>query len=306
MAPHVVLPPRGPRLGGSAGSRLVLVAALLWLAGTQIASAQRVSGRLLDLESNDPIPGGILTLLSPDRTEIATAVSDAEGHWSFETPAAGVYYIAARRIGYQPWVSGAFEIEQGDDVTSVFHLRALAVMLDPVEVRTAALRRYLASAGFYERQRGNFGHFVGPEDIEKRQATRVTDLLTAIPGVNLAQTTPGGVGPTHVQLRGSNLSQGGLCRPRVFVDGLMYSRGDARPVRLREGEEFEQLLADQMQRIDQALSLDDIGHPSIIAAIEVYRSASQVPVQFGGTSVETLCGVIVIWTRTGTIRIGRR
>jgi hypothetical protein len=56
--------------------------------------------------------------------------------------------------------------------------------------------------------------------------------------------------------------------------------------------------------MDEALSLDDIGHPSTIAAVEVYRSASQVPVQFGGTSVETLCGVIVIWTRTGRLRVG--
>ncbi len=41
----------------------------------------------------------------------------------------------------------------------------------------------------------------------------------------------------------------------------------------------------------------------MILAIEVYRSATEVPVQFGGTSVETLCGVIVIWTRTGSARV---
>jgi hypothetical protein len=209
-----------------------------------------------------------------------------------------VYQIAAVRIAYEPWVSGPFEIVAGDDLQSVFHLRPLAIVLDPIEVRAAALRQHLASAGFYDRQRGNFGHFIGPDDIDKRAASRVTDLLTAIPGVNLASTTEGGVGPRHVQLRGSNLSQGGLCRPRVFVDGLMYSRGDSRPVRLREGEESEQFV-DRLQRMDQGLSLDDIGHPSVIAAVEVYRSASQVPVQFGGASTETLCGVIVIWTRTG-------
>ena len=61
----------------------------------------------------------------------------------------------------------------------------------------------------------------------------------------------------------------------------------------------EARLESLMQRVDQAISLDDIGHPSTIAAIEIYRSATQVPVQFGGASVETLCGVIVIWTRTG-------
>jgi hypothetical protein len=47
------------------------------------------------------------------------------------------------------------------------------------------------------------------------------------------------------------------------------------------------------------LTIDDIAHPSTIAAIEVYRSGVQVPVQFGGNSVETQCGVIVVWTRVG-------
>jgi hypothetical protein len=61
-----------------------------------------------------------------------------------------------------------------------------------------------------------------------------------------------------------------------------------------------------LERLGPGLSLDDIGHPSTIAAIEVYRSATQVPVQFGGASVETLCGVIVVWTRTGRLRTGGR
>jgi hypothetical protein len=86
----------------------------------------------------------------------------------------------------------------------------------------------------------------------------------------------------------------------------MYSRGDARPVQRRDGDATERAEEDLMRRMDQALSLDDIGHPSTIAAIEVYRSASQIPVQFGGSSVETLCGVIVIWTRTGRMRLGGR
>jgi hypothetical protein len=84
----------------------------------------------------------------------------------------------------------------------------------------------------------------------------------------------------------------------------MYSRGDSRPVRVRPSDATERAV-DLEQRMDEALSLDDIGHPSTIAAIEVYRSATQVPVQFGGTSVETLCGVIVIWTRTGRMPSGR-
>lgn len=222
-------------------------------------------------------------------------MSDDEGDWRLDAPRPGVYYVAAKRLGYRPWMSTATNLRLGAEWSPVFHLQAVPVTLDPARARAVAIRQHLELNGFFERQKGNFGRFVTPEAIDRRQASRITDLLTAIPGVQLVVS--GNVGPAQIGLRGSSVTDGALCRPRVFVDGLMYSRGDSRPVRVRPTTATEQ--ADIEERVDRALSLDDIGHPSTIAAIEVYRSATQVPAQFGGTSVETLCGVIVIWTRTG-------
>lgn len=300
---HFPGPGRGRRSPAAAGYRAVL-AAILLLAGTQAATAQSIRGRLLDVVTGDPVRLGLLTLISPDNNTVATVLTDANGYWKLEAPMPGIYRVGAQRIGYRSWVSEPVEMAADDALDSVFHLEPMPVALDPIDVRARALREYLEHSGFFERQRGNFGHFVTPEDIDRRQAARVTDLLAAIPGVQRVYVTGGSVGPTQIQLRGSSLSQGGTCRPRVFVDGLMYSRGDSRPVRMSEDIATEQATDDLLQRMDQALSLDDIGHPSTIAAVEVYRSASQVPVQFGGTSVETLCGVIVIWTRTGRMRGG--
>ena len=222
-------------------------------------------------------------------------MSDTGGRWTLHARQPGTYFIAVRRLGYRPFVSPAMIIPTADPSSTVIRLDRLPVTLNPVEARAAAVRHNLELNGFFERQKGNFGHFVSPEAIDRRQASRVTDLLTVIPGVQLVVS--GNVGPAQIGLRGSSVTDGGLCRPRVFVDGLMYTRGDSRPVRLRSTTATEQ--GDLEERADRAISLDDIGHPSTIAAIEVYRSATQVPVQFGGTSVETLCGVIVIWTRTG-------
>jgi hypothetical protein len=266
-------------------------------AATQSARAQQVRGRLLDLETNRPIPSGVLTLHAADSSIVTTTVSDADGHWRFDAPRPGSYFIAARRLGYQPKLSSAMTIEAEAVLNTVVHLKQVPVSLDPIVARAAAIRRSLEYQGFFERQRSNFGHFVTPEAIDRRDAARITDLLTPIPGVQLVVAGTGNVGPAQISLRGSSLTDGALCRPRVFVDGLMYTRGDSRLVRVRESDARER--EDIEQRMDQALSLDDIGHPSTIAGIEVYRSATQVPVQFGGTSEETLCGVIVIWTRTG-------
>jgi len=260
--------------------------------------AQQVRGRLLDFATRAPIPAGVVLLYSADSSFVMRAVSDADGHWLLKATRPGAYYISARRLGYQPSVSAVMTLDARADVTSDVFLRVLPVRLDPVQTRAAIIRQQLEYNGFFERQRGNFGHFLGPDAIDRRQAARVTDLLSAIPGVQLVSAGGGGAGPTAVGLRGSSVTDAGLCRPRVFVDGLMYARGDSKTVRAQDFNATERAV-DMEQRMDQALSLDDIGHPTTIAGIEVYRSATQVPAQFGGTSVETLCGVIVIWTHTG-------
>ena len=289
---------RGSRRRGGAPRRAWVVAALLLHAAAGGAHAQHVRGRLLDRETNRPIAAGVLTLRAADSSVVMTAQSDADGHWRLEAPRPGTYTVAARRLGYGPWTSEPITLQAGAQWNQEVHLRAVPVELGVVSVQAMAIRRRLELNGFFERQQGNFGHFLTLEAIERRQASRVTDLLTPIPGVQLVVAGSGNVGPAQIALRGSSVTDAGLCRPRVFVDGLMYARGDSRPVRTRESDATERA-AELERRMDQTLSLDDIGHPSTIAGIEVYRSATQVPVQFGGTSVETLCGVIVIWTRTG-------
>ena len=281
------------------------VAAFLLHVAMSSADAQQIRGRLLDLETSRPIAAGVLTLFAADSSIVMTAVSDAGGHWRLDAPRPGVYYVGARRLGYRPLMSAAATLQGGAEWNPVFHLQAVPVTLDQVSAHAVAVRRNLELQGFFERQQGNFGHFLTPEAIERRQAARITDLLTPIPGVQLVAGGGGSVGPAQLALRGSSLTGGALCRPRVFVDGLMYARGDSRPARVR-GSDATERAEDLERRMDQALSLDDIGHPSTIAAIEVYRSATQVPAQFGGTSVETLCGVIVIWTHTGRTLTGAR
>lgn len=278
---------------------------LLALAGIRPASAQQLRGRLLDRESREPIAAGLVTLVAADGAQVAAVTTDDAGRWSIDAPTPGRYFVSAKRIGYQPWTSAPVDMKQNDDLTFVFQLHRVAVTLHPIEVSARSMRQYLERAGFYERQRADFGHFITPDAIEKRRAVRITDLLVSVPGVNLVRMTTGSVGALYVQLRGSNISDGGVCRPRVFVDGVLFARGDSRPARPERGASVERRVEERIQQLDQGMSLDDIGHPSTIAAIEVYRSATQVPVQFGGTSVGTLCGAIVFWTKTGTRRTFR-
>ena len=285
----------------SVASSLVLAAVLAGMSSLPL-TAQRLQGRLLDVDSNEPVTAGVLTLLGEDSEELLTVVTDQNGQWALEPPGPGTYFLRARRMGYQPWIAGPVQVSDGDELTWNYHVKRLAVRLDPVEVAATATRQYLELAGFYERQRADLGHFLTLEDIQRRGGSRVTDLLSGIPGVNVVQDAAGGMGTREVQLRGSYLSKGGQCRPRIYVDGLIYSRGDSRPKGMDDWGNPERTLEQNepnLNRIFSGARIDEIAHPQTIAAIEVYRSGAQVPVEFGGTSVETLCGVIVIWTRTG-------
>ncbi|HEX5726903.1 MAG TPA: hypothetical protein VFX98_15620, partial [Longimicrobiaceae bacterium] len=64
---------------------------------------------------------------------------------------------------------------------------------------------------------------------------------------------------------------GNNCPPRLFLDGVPASTGGP---------------------------IDEVIEPMNVEAIEVYRGAAEIPAQYGGSS--SACGVIVIWTRSGS------
>ncbi|MBE0592175.1 MAG: TonB-dependent receptor [Gemmatimonadales bacterium] len=284
------------------GATAAVLALLLTGLGRPV-EAQVLRGRLRDVDTNAPIAGGVMTLIGENGARLVSFVTGENGDYRLQAPGPGTYLIEARRLGYRLWIDGPVELRSGDDWETEYHLRAIPVQLDPVEVTAEATRYdpYLQQVGFFERQRSDFGHFVTREDIAARAPQKVTDVLISIPGVRLVPGA-GGLGRSAIELRGSLLSYGGVCHPRVFIDGLMVIRGDARP----RGQDIygmpeEGLMGDA--RGDPAermeIALDDVVMPDDIQGMEVYRSAAQVPVRFGGTSTETQCGVIVIWTRTG-------
>ena len=279
----------------------IVVAVLLLGASATAVAGQIVRGHLRDVRTNEPIPDGIVSLVACGGERVASALTGPEGAYRLAAPAAGCFLVEARRIGYQTWVDGPVELQSGDDWETECHLRPVAVPLAPLEVAGAPPLpdAFLARVGFYERQRSDFGHFISREQIEARAPKRITDLLAGLPGVRLV---PGasGLGRTGIALRGSLLSHGGSCHPRVFVDGIMVIRGDARRRGLDVFGLPEQATEAALPGVERPeIALDDVVQPEDVQAVEVYRSAAQVPVRFGGTSTSTQCGVIVIWTRRG-------
>jgi hypothetical protein len=106
-------------------------------------------------------------------------------------------------------------------------------------------------------QRGSFGVFLVQDEIRKLGATQPSDLFRTVPGVVVSTGSGGNV----LRIRG--------CQPMVWIDGTRVPGAE----------------------------LDEVIHPSEIAAIEFYPSNAGAPPQYLERQ-NRLCGTFLVWTKT--------
>lgn len=230
-----------------------------------LTPAAQVDGTMTELETNRPLAGVWVTLVSDVGDSVARFWSDSAGKFLLTAPAPGPYYVAARRLGYAPQTLGPFHLRMGHAVEVEVSLRPLVVGLEPITVTGETPVRYLSTVGFYERRERRPGVFLDREAIEKRgAASTVGHLLRGMPGVMVDR---------HGRIR---LRSFGLCDP------------------LHEGDDSGPPVWIDGMRVPPE-NWQEFVHTSAIEAIEVYRGASEVPVQYNATG--SACGVILIWLR---------
>jgi Carboxypeptidase regulatory-like domain/TonB-dependent Receptor Plug Domain len=106
-------------------------------------------------------------------------------------------------------------------------------------------------------QRASFGRFFLQHEIRKIGVTNPSDLFRSVPGIVISTASGGNT----IRIRG--------CQPMVWVDG---------------------------QRVPGA-ELDEVIHPSEIAAIEFYPSNAGIPAPYVERE-NRLCGSVLVWTRS--------
>ena len=253
--------------------RNFLIALLLLLLLPSVASAQRVVGRVVDGTTGAGVPSVEVRMESTDNVR-ARAISDSTGAFTVRlTTGAGRYRIAAHHLGYSTTTS-ELDVGQQDQVEVLIRMAVTPLALPALEVigRSRAPDPYLERTGYYERKAAKFGAFIDPEEIERRRPQNTTDLFHRIPGVRVIML--GGIRGNDIRItRGENPN----CPPRVYLDRVIVRRGGS------------------MDGYDT--TLDALIQPLNLHAIEIFRSPSETPPEFGGNS--TTCGVIVIWTKRG-------
>ena len=228
-------------------------------------AAQTIDGILLERGTDRPIDMGLVTLLDMDGDSVASVLSDEAGRFRVGSPEAGEFRLAASALGYRPTIaSNAFTLAERGSISLAFRIEPLAVEIGgiTVEARSSLSRRpNLVLNGFVERSQQGFGRFITPPEIEESHTLSTADLLKSTGRV----TTQYALGGDRILMRGSR----GYCTPIVYLDGVRISISGS--------------------------SLEAIAPVSALEAVEVYRTASEAPLRYGGGFGG--CGVIVLWTK---------
>ena len=122
------------------------------------------------------------------------------------------------------------------------------------------------------------GRFLRREDLDRHPEHNLVHTLARVPGVEIDKDRRGREIVTFTRgrmvgtLKRAQLGQRDNCFPQIYLDGSLMRYAPPNDVQL-----------------------DDIISPSQIEAIELYRSAAELPPQYNGSNAA--CGVILIWSR---------
>jgi len=228
-------------------------------------SAQTVYGVLLERGTDRPIELGLVMLLTVDSATVVSVLSDEKGEFALAAPDAGDFRLAASALGYKPTIAGGvLSLPRGSSMTLEFRIEPFPIEIGGITIEAHSplfQQPNLVRVGFVERAHSGFGRFILPMDIEGSPTTSTADLLARTGRVTTRYVTGG----DRILMRGTR----GYCTPTVYVDGFRVNLSD--------------------------ISIDLLAPKIDLEAAEVYRSASEAPLRFGG-GMEG-CGVIVLWTK---------
>jgi|GEM_PF-1689165 hypothetical protein len=221
-----------------------------------------------------PRPGAVVVALWTAETgpRGARMAADSAGRFRLCLPAGPARLQAQAGSVRSPVVAVQLPRDTARDLALAADTAGLPLLqLPALTVRAAPLGPL---AGFYERlRRRRGGYFVTREQIERLRPRVLTDVLLAIPGLQLVEALDG---TRTVRFRGLpplRIAAGPRprveidCPPQIFLDGSRTSVG---------------------------FGLDREVRPDDVEGIEVYSGPS-VPAVFAGAQAR--CGVIAIWLR---------
>jgi hypothetical protein len=222
----------------------------------------RVLGKVIN-KQGAPVEGARVTLNGTG----ASTITRAGGEFLLDSLPAGTQAITVRHLGYAP-TEVPVELSARTPARVNVQMGPYVPVLETREV-VSRQDQGLERVGWTTRKRGAAsGYFIGPEQIESRKATQVTDLLTTTPGIRVEGTMG------RMMLTATRTAGRAGC-VNVYVDGSRWQQ-------LEAGD------------------LDSFVRPQEIAAIEVYPGGGSMPVEFQSSGGD--CAAVVMWTKLNVNR----
>jgi hypothetical protein len=204
-----------------------------------------------------------------------TTLADDSGRFRITVPKPEAFAIDVRRIGFRP---ARAEINSGNDTTVTVALVPLPRALSRVTVEAEQTVRSLELRGFYRRLRdrekgANAGQFITAEEIERRNPSRISQMLEGRSGVRVVRLNDlsclSGNDPRCRAPAGVN-----GCFMSVYLDGIRLGG---------------------LARSNVPTAIDELAIPTHIAGIEIYTTGGRIPPEY--QSLAGSCGAILLWTR---------
>jgi hypothetical protein len=253
------------------GRRVIVVLAVLLAHGIQPSalSGQRISGRLVDASSEQPVGSAHVVLLALDGDTLRQTFADERGAFALAAPRPGTYRIEVSQLGYRTLRTDTLTLGPNQLIEVSLRMGAAAIPLDPLTVvaRSRDALHDLTYDGLYARRA--FSPAVGSNrvfvkgDREFRSAIKASDLLW------------------YVRPRRTDWNEAthtnDPCVPYVFWHGFLVGRG------VRAEIYLDRSAAD-------------------LEGIEIYRSWNSLPLDLrmqlsGSLKSVRECGVVALWPR---------
>lgn len=252
------------RLPMSLKSAIVPALVLAALSAAQAHAQQQAPSSILRVHVTDdqgrPLPQAHVTVGGVP----GGAITNDRGDARMNAVPPGNRIVLVSRVGYAfGRVAADFT---GDTVVKTFTLTPQPIELEGITVTSWGRSMRLRQNGYYDRQRQGLGAFMTKDRIDEMRPSRVSNLFRYMRGFTVVP----GPGTSEYVVT----SRGRRCLPQVYVDGMLSAR----------------TARDQRDVLEMVL-------PGDVEAIEAYSSAAEIPAQYNGSN--SMCGVIVIWTRHG-------
>ncbi len=264
-------------------------------------AAQSIAGTVKDRTTGAAVAEASLILMSDDNRIQRGTLSETNGTFLLEAPAAGTYVLRVGAAGYLTSDIRDFTIreEQADQ---------LEILL------TADPSVSGAPSGFFERMARGSGEFITRQQVEDGAFTFFTELLqdvSAVRVVPLSATSRVNAAVDELALLPVLKRRSSLDKSRESFEVAIGGRSHLSTVRIKTGRDLTQqgepaddcvpvLWVDGLWwgGIDTASPTGPDGAfvPADILGIEIYDRPSILPDQFD-SGRETLCGVVVVWTK---------